>query len=84
MKLKLVEDLRKVRKRWSVRALMLGTVVSFVQLVWAAMPSSAIDRLPLWAVVLISGVISGAGLLLAHIKQPALHPGESSEGDANG
>jgi hypothetical protein len=70
--LKPVSYWRTAHKRNSVRALLVGTLISFVGGVWAALPGAWVDRLPVWIVFGVPCLISAAGLLGAYTSQGSL------------
>lgn len=63
---------RTAHRRNSVRALILGAIVSFAGGIWAALPGAIVDRLPIWIVFGVPCVISTLGLLGAYTSQRSL------------
>jgi amino acid transporter len=60
---------RRAHRRHSVRALIVGSVVSAVGAAWAAMPGAIVDLLPMWVVLLVPGAIFALGLAGTYIEQ---------------
>lgn len=70
--MKLVSNRRTVHKRNSVRALIVGTAISFAGSVWAALPGALVDRLPMWLIFAVPCAISAFGLIGAYTAQSSL------------
>lgn len=67
-----VRNARTVHRRHSVRALMVGTVVSAVGAAWASLPGAWVDQLPTWVVLAVPAAIFVLGLVGAYTPQSGL------------
>lgn len=63
---------RKAHKRHSVRALIVGSVISALGAAWAALPGALVDRMPMWLVLSVPAVIFALGLIGAYTHQSSL------------
>jgi hypothetical protein len=63
---------RTAHKRNSVRALIVGTIVSALGAAWTTLPNALVDRLPLWVAWSVPAIIFAFGLWSAYTHQSAL------------
>lgn len=68
----LVSYWRSAHKRNSVRAHIIGFVVTFGGGVWAALPGAWVDRLPAWLLFAVPCGISALGLIGSYTSQSNL------------